>query len=124
MGKGEIVHNEQFLLFPQKKKLLLQTRKTQGLFGKGFTGSTSYLEFRYLEEGGVSLENTCSCFTNQPWVLIIKMILRWPFRSWDKNFTKILQYYVKCEKCKVNDVIFPSVCEAHAINLSNKNMKI
>ena len=26
-----------------------------------------------------------------------------------------LQYYVKCEKCKVNDVIFPSGCEAHAI---------
>ena len=35
-----------------------------------------------------------------------------------------LQYYVKREKCKVNDVIFPSGCEARAINLSNKNMKI
>ena len=35
-----------------------------------------------------------------------------------------LQYYVKCEKCKVNDVIFPSGCEARAINLGNKNMKI
>ena len=35
-----------------------------------------------------------------------------------------LQYYVKCEKCKVNDVIFPSGCEAHAINLGNKNMKM
>ena len=35
-----------------------------------------------------------------------------------------LQYYVKREKCKVNDVIFPSGCEAHAINLGNKNMKI
>ena len=35
-----------------------------------------------------------------------------------------LQYYVKREKCKVNDVIFPSVCEARAINLDNKNMKI
>ena len=35
-----------------------------------------------------------------------------------------LQYYIKCEKCKVNDVIFPSGCEAHAINLGNKNMKI
>ena len=34
------------------------------------------------------------------------------------------QYYVKREKCKVNDVIFPSGCEAHAINLGNKNMKI
>ena len=35
-----------------------------------------------------------------------------------------LQYYVKCEKCKVNDVIFPSGCEARTINLGNKNMKI
>ena len=34
------------------------------------------------------------------------------------------QYYVKRKKCKVNDVIFPSVCEACAINLGNKNMKI
>ena len=33
-----------------------------------------------------------------------------------------LQYYVKREKCKVIDVIFPSGCEA--INLGNKNMKI
>ena len=35
-----------------------------------------------------------------------------------------LQYYVKGEKCKVNDVIFPSSCEARAINLGNKNIKI
>ena len=35
-----------------------------------------------------------------------------------------LQYYVKRVKCKVNDVIFPSGCEARAINLGNKNMKI
>ena len=35
-----------------------------------------------------------------------------------------LQYYVKREKCKVNDFIFPSGCEARAINLSNKIMKI
>ena len=35
-----------------------------------------------------------------------------------------LQYYVKHEKCKVNDVIFPSGCEARAIYLGNKNMKI
>ena len=35
-----------------------------------------------------------------------------------------LQYYVKCEKGKVSDVIFPSGCEARAINLGNKNMKI
>ena len=35
-----------------------------------------------------------------------------------------LQYYVKREKCKVNDVIFPSGCEARAINLDNKNMII
>ena len=35
-----------------------------------------------------------------------------------------LQYYVKREKCKVNDVIFPSGCKARAINLGNKYMKI
>ena len=35
-----------------------------------------------------------------------------------------LHYYVKREKCKVNDVIFPSGCQARAINLGNKNMKI
>ena len=35
-----------------------------------------------------------------------------------------LQYYVKREKCKVNDIIFPSGCETRAINLDNKNMKI
>ena len=34
------------------------------------------------------------------------------------------QYYVKREKCKVNDVLFLSGCEARAINLGNKNMKI
>ena len=35
-----------------------------------------------------------------------------------------LQYYVKREKFKVNDVIFPSGCEARAIYLGNKNIKI
>ena len=35
-----------------------------------------------------------------------------------------LQYYVKREKCNVNDVIFPSGCEARATNLGNKDMKI
>ena len=35
-----------------------------------------------------------------------------------------LQYYVKRVKCKGNDVIFPSGCEAQAINLGIKNMKI
>ena len=34
------------------------------------------------------------------------------------------QYYVRREKCKVNDVIFPSGFEAREINLGNKNMKI
>ena len=38
--------------------------------------------------------------------------------------SNVLQYYVKREKSKVNDVIFPSGCEASAINLGNKNMKI
>ena len=38
--------------------------------------------------------------------------------------SNVLQYYVKREKFKVNDAIFPSGCEARAIALSNKNMKI
>ena len=38
--------------------------------------------------------------------------------------SKALHYYVKREKCKGNDVIFPSGCEAGAINLGNKNVKI
>ena len=38
--------------------------------------------------------------------------------------SKTLQYYIKREKCKVNDIIFPSDCKARAINLGNKNMKI
>ena len=36
--------------------------------------------------------------------------------------SNVLQYYVMCEKFKVNDVIFPSGCEACTINLGNKNM--
>ena len=35
-----------------------------------------------------------------------------------------LQQYVKREKCKVNEAIFPSGCEISTINLDNKNMKI
>ena len=36
VGKGEIARYEQFLLFPQCfQRLVLQTRKNQGLFGKG-----------------------------------------------------------------------------------------
>ena len=38
--------------------------------------------------------------------------------------SNVLQYYVNRQKFKVNDVIFPSGFEAHAINLGNKNMKI
>ena len=38
VGKGEIARNEQFLLFPQCfQTLVLQTRKTKILFGKGLS---------------------------------------------------------------------------------------
>ena len=40
------------------------------------------------------------------------------------SWLRKLHYYVKREKCKVNNVIFPSGCEERAINLGNKNMKI
>ena len=36
VGKGEIAHYEQFLLFPQSfQRLVLQRRKNQALFGNG-----------------------------------------------------------------------------------------
>ena len=37
VGKGEIARYKQFLPFPHSvfKRLILQTRKNQGLFGKG-----------------------------------------------------------------------------------------
>ena len=36
VGKGEIAHNEQFLLFPQCfQKICATDKKNQGLFGKG-----------------------------------------------------------------------------------------
>ena len=38
-------------------------------------------------------------------------------RSVPLPHSNALQYYVKREKYKVNDVIFPSGCEARAINL-------
>ena len=38
--------------------------------------------------------------------------------------SNVLKYYIKREKFKVNNVIFSSGCEALAINLGNKNMKI
>ena len=39
VGKGEIARYKQFLLFQQCfKRLVLQTRKNQGLFGEGLTG--------------------------------------------------------------------------------------
>ena len=44
--------------------------------------------------------------------------LAYPFR-----ISTQLQYYVKRDKCKVNDIIFPSGCEARPINLGNNNMK-
>ena len=46
------------------------------------------------------------------------------FRGLPLSHSNALQYYVKREKRKVNDVIFLSGCEARASNLGNKNMKI
>ena len=44
VGKGEIAHYEQFLLFPQCfQKTVLQTRIKQGLFGKGLNGYISMI---------------------------------------------------------------------------------
>ena len=46
-------------------------------------------------------------------------LVSYPFR-----IATQLQYYVKREKFKVSDVIFPSGYEARAINLGNKKVKI
>ena len=59
----------------------------------------------------------------------IKIQLGLPFFSFIPRgvplpHSNVLQSYVKREKFKVNDVIFPPGCEARAINLGNKNMKI
>ena len=41
VGKGEIARYKQFLLSPQCfQRLVLQTHKNQGLFGKGFNNSS------------------------------------------------------------------------------------
>ena len=37
VGKGEIARDEQFLLFPLCFQMTCQTRKNQGMFGKGLT---------------------------------------------------------------------------------------
>ena len=45
MGKGEIARYEQFLLFPQCfQKIVLQTRKNQGLLGKGLKKETMQVD--------------------------------------------------------------------------------
>ena len=61
-------------------------------------------------------------FFPKPPTTFLTCFCRGERRKYPSNNT--LQYYVKREKCKVNDVIFPSGCEACAINLDNKNMKI
>ena len=44
VGKGEIARYKQFLLFPQCfKRLVLQTRKNQVLFGKGLINLYNYV---------------------------------------------------------------------------------
>ena len=45
-------------------------------------------------------------------------------RDMTEKRSNAIRYYVKRKKCKVNDVIFPSGCEACAINTGNRNMKI
>ena len=43
VGKGEIAHNKQFLLFLQRfSKTLLQTLKNKGWFGKGLIKNRQY----------------------------------------------------------------------------------
>ena len=46
VGKGEIACCEQFLLFPVFLRLVLQTCKKQGLFGKGLKFSRQILPLK------------------------------------------------------------------------------
>ena len=53
VGKGEIAQYEQLLLFPQCfQKLVQQTHKTQGLFGKGLTLYHTIPTFKDPEKDG------------------------------------------------------------------------
>ena len=48
VGIGEIARNEQFLLFPQCfQRLVLQTRKNQGLFEKGLTKLKAFADDKF-----------------------------------------------------------------------------
>ena len=58
------------------------------------------------------------------WRIYIKIQYR-SFPSFPVAYpSRIATHYVKREKCKVNDVTFPSGCEARAINPDHTNMKI
>ena len=51
VGKGEIACDEQFLLFPQcfqRTRLVLQTHKNRGLFGKGLICQYSFCHLQIL----------------------------------------------------------------------------
>ena len=51
VGKGEIARYEQFLLFPSVfKRIVLQTRKNQGLFEKGLNHRSNYQKYENILE--------------------------------------------------------------------------
>ena len=60
MGKGEIAHYKQFLIFPQCfQRLVHQTRKNQGLFGKGLKVTQMFgYDFNNVEKIGKNGEKT------------------------------------------------------------------
>ena len=65
MGKGEIARYEQFLLFPQCfQKIVLQTRKNQGLFGKGLNRYAQivrghFITIKYVQYPGSGFTKNC-----------------------------------------------------------------
>ena len=73
VGKGEIARCEQFLLFPHNvsKRLLLQTRKNQGLFGKRLTAFSLFPQcFQRDSFSGLGfIEKGFNPFPNKPWFL-------------------------------------------------------
>ena len=51
----------------------------------------------------------------QSGIIWCNLVFPWTARGVPLPHSNALQYYVKREKCKVNDVIFPFGCEASAI---------
>ena len=85
--------------------------------------STRWNKFRSLKKKKFCLFHAFNHFWEELYQNPVQLFSVIP-RGVSLPHSNALPNYVKREKCKVNDVIFPPGCEARAINLSNKNVKI